>query len=58
MEDLVSSDLISLNEVETWDAEALKDYCKRSVLRALEQERNSVQERIHYTMLKPQKCVA
>jgi hypothetical protein len=30
MEDLVSSDLISLNEVETWDTEALKDYCRRS----------------------------
>ena len=30
MEDLVSSDLISLNEVETWDADAMKYYCRRS----------------------------
>ena len=29
MEDLVSSDLISLTEVETWHTDALKDYCRR-----------------------------
>ena len=56
IEDLVSSDFISLNEVETWDTEALKDYFRHVVLSAPEQERKSVQDRICYTT-KSQNCI-